>query len=102
MTIEHRIKPVSEEHLQELELLVKLLERHQDHIEIGCCVGCGPHPVAFITGSGSRLREQDEAGITPHIALYQEDQTTVYWYEDEDEEDEEDWDQYRNDRQKSE
>lgn len=106
MTITHVVKPLSDEHLEELELLVKLLHRHQDHIAISCCVGCGDHPLALI--SGDRVRQQNDEGIvTPHISLYQDDDVTVYWQAEEEEEedsdeDETDWDQYRNDRQKSE
>lgn len=101
MTIINRELSLSPAQIVELKQLARLIEEYKDHLEVSCCVDGCDHPILMVS---SHIDSQIEAGITPHISLYQDKDTVLYWYdpEEDDDDDDEDWDQYRNDRQKSE
>lgn len=99
---EYRVINPSPAQLVELKQLARLLEEYKDHISFECCNRCGSHPVRFVFDHTDGLSADE--GYTPHIAIYADEDILVRWEEEEtwEDEDEEDWDQYRNDQQKSE
>ena len=98
MSLEYRNIELSPAQLVELKELARLLEEYKDHVSFECCNRCGSHPVFMIFDHTS------SECYTPHISIYGNESVIVRWEEEEtwEDEDEEDWDQYRNDRQKSE